>query len=105
MRSDLTGGRIGRVIFCVAQERMALLWRPGTRTEAHEGGDLTWRQGGRERSGRPRMGFRPSRAFCGNARSRRALDRLLDTKNTGVTLHTLQRAAAAVGRQLRLELV
>ncbi len=37
--------------------------------------------------------------------SRRALDRLLDPKNTGVTLHTLQRAAAAVGRQLRLELV
>ncbi|MFN7919806.1 MAG: Fis family transcriptional regulator [Bryobacteraceae bacterium] len=37
--------------------------------------------------------------------SRRALDRLLDPKNTGVTLHTLQRAAAAVGRHLRLELV
>ena len=37
--------------------------------------------------------------------SRRALDRLLDHKNTGVTLHTLQRAAMAVGRQLRLELV
>jgi len=37
--------------------------------------------------------------------SRRALDRLLDPKNTGVTLHTLQRAAVAVGRQLRLELM
>jgi antitoxin HicB len=37
--------------------------------------------------------------------SRRALDRLLDPKNTGVTLHTRQRAAAAIGRQLRLELV
>lgn len=37
--------------------------------------------------------------------SRRALDRLLDPTNTSVTLHTLQRAAAAVGRQLRLELV
>ncbi len=36
--------------------------------------------------------------------SRRALDRLLDPKNTGVTLHTLQRAAEAVGRHLRLEL-
>jgi antitoxin HicB len=36
--------------------------------------------------------------------SRRALDRLLDPKNTSVTLHTLQRAAVAVGRQLRLEL-
>jgi len=37
--------------------------------------------------------------------SRRALDRLLDPTNTSVTLHTLQRAAVAVGRQLRLELV
>lgn len=37
--------------------------------------------------------------------SRRALDRLLDPNNTSVTLHTLQRAAVAVGRQLRLELV
>jgi hypothetical protein len=37
--------------------------------------------------------------------SRRALDRLLDPTNTGVTLHTLQRAAAAIGRQLRLELI
>ena len=35
---------------------------------------------------------------------RRALDRLLDPTNTGVTLHTLQRAAAAIGRQLRIEL-
>jgi antitoxin HicB len=37
--------------------------------------------------------------------SRRALDRLLDPENTSVTLHTLQRAAVAIGRQLRLELV
>ena len=37
--------------------------------------------------------------------SRPALDRLLDTTNTSVTLHTLQRAAAAVGKRLRLELV
>lgn len=37
--------------------------------------------------------------------SRRALDRLLDPSNSSVTLHTLQRAAAALGRQLRLELV
>ncbi len=36
--------------------------------------------------------------------SRRALDRLLDPSNTSVTLHTLQRAAAAIGRQLRLQL-
>ena len=37
--------------------------------------------------------------------SRPALDRLLDATNTSITLHTLQRAAAAVGKRLRLELV
>jgi len=36
--------------------------------------------------------------------SRQALNRLLDPKNTSVTLHTMQRAAAAVGRKLTLEL-
>ncbi len=35
--------------------------------------------------------------------SRKALDRLLDPENTGVTLHTMQRAAAAVGRKLTLQ--
>ena len=37
--------------------------------------------------------------------NRSALDRLLDPENTSVTLHTLQRAAATVGRRLRLDLV
>ena len=37
--------------------------------------------------------------------SRAALDRLLDARNGSVTLNTLYRAAAAVGRQVRLELV
>jgi len=37
--------------------------------------------------------------------SRRALDRLLDPTNTSVTIHTLQRAATAIGRQVRLQLV
>jgi hypothetical protein len=37
--------------------------------------------------------------------SRRALDRLLDPANTSVTLHILQRAAVAIGRQLRLEII
>lgn len=37
--------------------------------------------------------------------SRPALDRLLDAANTSVTLHTLQRAAAAVGKRVRLEIV
>lgn len=37
--------------------------------------------------------------------SRAALDRLLDPQNGSVTLKTLYKAAAAVGRQVRLELV
>ncbi len=37
--------------------------------------------------------------------SRPALDRLLDTQNTSVTLHTLQRAAAALGKRLHLKIV
>jgi antitoxin HicB len=37
--------------------------------------------------------------------SRAALDRLLDPENDALTLSTLQKAAAVVGRQVRLELV
>jgi antitoxin HicB len=37
--------------------------------------------------------------------SRAALDRLLDPGNTSVTLQTLTRAAHAVGRDLRIELI
>ena len=37
--------------------------------------------------------------------SRAQLDRLLDPKNESVTLGTLTRAAQAVGRKLRMELV
>jgi len=37
--------------------------------------------------------------------SRAALDRLLDPDNAGVTLATLQKAAEAVGREIRVELV
>lgn len=37
--------------------------------------------------------------------SRPALERLLDPNNEAVTLNTLQKAARAVGRELRLELV
>jgi hypothetical protein len=36
---------------------------------------------------------------------RRQLDRLLDPKNPSVTLSTLRRAANAVGRSLKVELV
>jgi hypothetical protein len=37
--------------------------------------------------------------------SRAALDRLLDPGNAAVTLQTLSRAAHAIGRDLRIELV
>jgi antitoxin HicB len=37
--------------------------------------------------------------------SRPALERLLDPENDSVTLNTLQKAAKAIGRELRLELV
>lgn len=37
--------------------------------------------------------------------SRAALDRLLDPGNASVTLQTLSRAARAVGRDLRIEIV
>jgi antitoxin HicB len=37
--------------------------------------------------------------------SRAALDRLLDPENDAVTLSTLRKAASAVGREIRLELV
>jgi hypothetical protein len=37
--------------------------------------------------------------------SRSALDRLLDPENGSVTLQTLQRAAAVVGKKLRISLV
>jgi DNA-binding Xre family transcriptional regulator len=39
------------------------------------------------------------------ATSRAQLDRLLDPENESVTLATLTRAAQAIGRQLRMELV
>ena len=37
--------------------------------------------------------------------SRSALDRLLDARNESITLATLQKAAAAIGREVRVELV
>ncbi|MCY4359023.1 MAG: Fis family transcriptional regulator [Gammaproteobacteria bacterium] len=36
--------------------------------------------------------------------SRSALDRLLDPENTSITLHTLDNAARAIGKTLRIEL-
>jgi len=37
--------------------------------------------------------------------SRSALNRLLDPQNTSITLHTLNNAARAVGKTLRIELI
>ncbi len=37
--------------------------------------------------------------------SRSQLERLLDPEKTGVSLETMQRAAAVIGRELRIELV
>jgi DNA-binding Xre family transcriptional regulator len=37
--------------------------------------------------------------------SRAGVDRLLDPNNDSVTLHSLKRAASAMGKQLRVELV
>lgn len=37
--------------------------------------------------------------------SRSALDRLLDSTNPSVTLHTMERAARVLGKKLRIELV
>ena len=37
--------------------------------------------------------------------SRAALDRLVDPENDAVTLSTLRKAATAVGREIRLELI
>ena len=37
--------------------------------------------------------------------SRAQLDRLVDPENSSVTLHTLHRAAAIVGKRLRVELL
>jgi hypothetical protein len=45
------------------------------------------------------------RSDSGRARAAAALDRLLDPENDAVTLSTLEKAAAAAGRQVRLEVV
>jgi antitoxin HicB len=49
-------------------------------------------------------GITKSRMALRMRTSRRQLDRLLDPRNTSVTLLTLRRAAAALGRKLRVEL-
>jgi phage-related protein len=152
VRSDLTGDRIGRVIFCIVEGEMVLLHafvKKTQRTPNREidlalkrKRELEWwaRRGARKR----RIGseetfddFLANEGMLADAEElalkeiiadqireamrargltktamaarmktdRRQLDRLLDPKNPSVTLATLRRAASAVGRSLRIELV
>jgi antitoxin HicB len=52
-----------------------------------------------------RQGLSKSSMAARMKTSRRQLDRLFDPRVTSVTLDTLRRAASAVGRTLRIELV
>lgn len=52
-----------------------------------------------------RQGLSKSAMAARMKTSRRQLDRLFDPRVTSVTLDTLRRAASAVGRTLRIELV
>jgi antitoxin HicB len=42
---------------------------------------------------------------CKIGTSRAAIDRLLDPQNTSITLHTLDKAARAIGKKLHLSLI
>jgi len=52
-----------------------------------------------------RKGISKTRMAAMMETSRAQVDRLLDPKNSSATLETLMRAAKAVGRELRLELI
>ena len=51
------------------------------------------------------QGFNKASMADAMSTSRSALDRLLDPENIAVTLKTMDRAAAVLGKQLRIELV
>jgi len=89
VRSNLPYGRIARVIFCADEVNAAaikhvLAWQIGREMKA---------QGISKAEVARRMGT-----------SRAHLDRLLDPRNDKVQLDTVQRAASAIGRKLRVEL-
>lgn len=145
VRSSLTGGKIGRVIFCVEGSQMVLLH--GIHQEDAQDAEEGHRPGAQENERQRPMnkknigssfdswlqeeGIQEQVTAAAIKRvlarqieaamkeegltkkamaermetSRSALDRLLDPDYESVTLSTLQKAAAAVGRQVRLELV
>lgn len=51
------------------------------------------------------LGLSKSQMAAQMKTSRTSLDRLLDPKNTSVTLKTLERAATVLGKRLQIELV
>lgn len=52
-----------------------------------------------------KRGLSKSQMAAEMSASRTSLDRLLDPDNVSVTLKTLDRAAASLGKQLRIELI
>jgi DNA-binding phage protein len=140
VRSDLTQGRIARVLFCIEDSRMVLLHAFVKKTQKTPPGDETKEGDHMKKKGRIGSSFDDFLKDKGiyaevSARaikrviarqldtlmrdqgltksalakrmqtSRTQLDRLLDPDNESVTLDTLTRAAQAVGRHLRMELV
>ena len=146
VRSDLTQGRIARVLFCIHEGRMVLLHGfievaenaesgPGLGNAANEGDQMKKTRKGQvgtsfddflkqdgiyeEVTARAikrviarqldtlmqDQGLTKSSLARRMKTSRAQLDRLLDPENESVTLGTLTRAAQAVGRNLRMELV
>jgi predicted XRE-type DNA-binding protein len=52
-----------------------------------------------------KRGLSKSQMAAAMSTSRPSLDRLLDPSNTSITLRTMERAAAILGKRLRIELV
>src|SRR6266853_5138412 len=116
VRSSLPRGRIARVLFCVEEGGMAL----GRKKNIGSSFD-SWLsvEGIREEvtataikrvlarqveADMKEKNFSKAEMARRMHTSRAALDRLLDPEYDAVTLSTLRKAAAAVGRELRLEL-
>jgi DNA-binding Xre family transcriptional regulator len=144
VRSDLTQGRIARVLFCIHDGRMVLLHGFIKKTQKTPAADIEWHRSGERNHMKKKGRIGPSfdeflkekglyeevtaraikrviarqldalmqhqgltkASLAKRMRTSRAqLDRLLDPDNESVTLGTLTRAAQAVGRHLRLELI